>query len=99
MIVVRVELHSAITGQVTELARMHLCNVGGTRTMGNYSVETFRGRSSADLDKRISQRRGRVMNHARLNDHVWQLVGKALVAVDYVRPAAADAIERESGNG
>ena len=28
MIVVRVELHSAITHQVTELARMHICNDG-----------------------------------------------------------------------
>ena len=33
MIIVRVELHSARTGEVTELARMHISNIGGTNTL------------------------------------------------------------------
>ena len=40
MIVVRVELHSAITGQVSELARMNIANIGGTQTKGDYHCET-----------------------------------------------------------
>lgn len=84
MIVVRVELHSAITRRVTELARMHICNVGGTHTKGDYSVETFRGRDKEALDKRIVQRSGKVQGHSRLALHVWSLVAKALVAVKYL---------------
>ena len=97
MIVVRVELHAFSTREVTELARMHICNIGGTRTLGNYSVETFRGRSTADLDKLIGQRRGTVKNHPRLRDHVWNLVGKALASVDYVRTQPAPVVEGGEG--
>lgn len=83
MIVVRVELHSAITGKVSELARMHICNVGGTATKGDYHCETLRGRSKADLDKRVQQRVGNVMNYPRLAIHVWHLVARSLVAMGY----------------
>ena len=58
MIVVKVELHSAITGQISELARMHICNIGGTATKGDYHSAALRGRSKADLDRRIPQRSG-----------------------------------------
>lgn len=80
MIVVRVELHSALTRKVTELARMHICNFGGSRTVGHYEVRTLRGRSAKDLDRHIVQRTGTVMNHPRLDQHVWHLVAKALSA-------------------
>lgn len=83
MIVVRVELWSAITGEKTELARMHISNVGGTAQHGNYDCETFRGRSTADLDKRIAQRSAQVRGHPRLSQHVWNLVAKALTGMGY----------------
>lgn len=83
MIVVKVELHSAVTHKITELARMHICNIGGTQEKGDYSVQTLRGRSTEDLDKLVPQRDGTVLSHSRLNDHVWYLVGKALGAVNY----------------
>lgn len=83
MIVVRVELHSAITGQVTELARMHISNEGGTATKGDYGVETLRGRDKAALDKRRVQRSGKVTNYPRLSIHVWHLVARALIATGY----------------
>lgn len=88
MIVVRVELHKWPAGEVTELARMHICNRGGSRSArtANYSVETFRGRSTAELDRLISVRTGTVRNHPRQAEHVWSLVGKALIAADYIRP-------------
>jgi hypothetical protein len=86
MIVVRVELHSAITGQVTELARMHICNRGdGTTTVGNYKVSTLRGRHRAALDKGVVHRAGEVLGHARLKLHVWNLVARALLAMGYSR--------------
>lgn len=83
MIVVRFELHSANTGRVTELARMIICNIGGTRNSGDYSVEIMRGRSREALDKRIVHKRAKVLGHPRLSQHVWHLVAKALKASGY----------------
>jgi hypothetical protein len=83
MIIVRVELLSAITGKTTELARMDLCNIGGTRNSGDYSVQAMRGRDHATLSKRIAQREGKVLGHPRLSQHVWYLVAKALKALSY----------------
>jgi hypothetical protein len=82
MIVVRVELHSAITHKVTEIARMCIDNIGGTRNSGDYRVRTMRGRDEEALDKQTVQREGRVLGHPRLTSHVWRLVSKALKAVD-----------------
>jgi hypothetical protein len=39
MIVVRVELHSAVTGQVTELGRAIISNSGGTEKRGESLAE------------------------------------------------------------
>lgn len=83
MIVVRVELHSAITGEQTEIARMNISNIGGSEAIGNYRCETWRGRSSEDLDRGTIQRKGRVLGHARLSLHVWHLVSKALSSMGY----------------
>lgn len=83
MIVVRVELHSAITGQVTELARAHICNAGGTNERADYDVTTLRGRSTAALNQQVAQRKGKVLGHARLKLHVWHLVAKALAGIGY----------------
>lgn len=44
MIVVRIELHSEITGKVSELGRLHISNDGeGTDERGNYDVVKFGG--------------------------------------------------------
>jgi hypothetical protein len=90
MIVVRVELHSAINGRVTELARMEIANDGQASVenpnRGDYAVRTLRGRSREQLDKRSTQRSGFVRNHARLAEHVWNLVAKALKALKYGEP-------------
>ncbi|MFZ4687884.1 MAG: hypothetical protein ACOYLS_01470 [Polymorphobacter sp.] len=83
MIVVRVELWSAITGDKTELARMHISNIGGTARRGDYAGETLRGRSRDALDRGLVQHRGTVTNHPRLDLHVWHLVAKMLVACGY----------------
>lgn len=83
MIVIRVELYSAVTGKVSELARMHIANIGGTATKGDYDVQTLRGRSKTDLDRGSVQRTGKVINYPRLSIHVWHLVARALVAMGY----------------
>lgn len=51
MIVVSVILHSAVTGQTTELARAVIHNVGGTSTLGDYEAFACRGR---DKDARVA---------------------------------------------
>ena len=83
MIVVTVHLASAVTGDVTELARAYIDNTGGTAQLGNYRVRTLRGRSSEAFAKGIVQRTGHVERHPRLREHVWNLVAKALVATGY----------------
>jgi len=87
MIVVRVELHSAITGDVTELARAVICNEGGTGTKGDYGVYVCRGRDRDALNKswlnRTFTKTTKVLGHARQAEHVWNLVSKALVAAGY----------------
>ena len=86
MIVVSVKLVSAIhPSRSKELARMHICNVGGTEDRRDYSVETFRGRDSKALDKRIVNRAGSVTDHPSPAIHVWHLVYEALKAVQYNR--------------
>lgn len=87
MIVVRVEIWSAIDGQRTELARMTIDNIGGTTQCGDYRTRTLRGRSEEALARAMVaggvQREGRVLGHARLREHVWNLVAKALIGMRY----------------
>ena len=51
MIIVRVELWSAITGEVTEIARMNVANIGGTEHIGDYRCATLRGGTKDMLDQ------------------------------------------------
>lgn len=90
MIVGRVELWSAVNGQKSELARMVIDNIGGTDQRGDYRTRTLRGRSEEQLHRAMLsmpaagvQREGRVTGHARLREHVWNLVGKALSGMGY----------------
>ncbi len=87
MIVVSVELHSARTGEVTELARMLVDNQGGTDNRCDYRVRTLKGRSRAQLDQATHhltvQREALVRDHDRKRLHVWNLVAKALNIMGY----------------
>ena len=83
MIIVKVELHSAITGKITELARMRITNEGGTNVRGDYFGVTFRGRDSKALDKNAINKFGSVKNYPRLQLHVWNLVGRMLSTMGY----------------
>jgi hypothetical protein len=89
MLIVKVELHSAITGLVTEIARMRIYNDGGgTRTTGNYVAETMRGRNEDALSKNQTTRKGTVTGYPRLALHVWHLVFEALKSMNYDRTKA-----------
>lgn len=84
MIIVRVELHSAITGKTTELARMRITNDGtGSANFGNYDGATLRGRSANELDRGTVQRTARVAGYPRQRLHVWNLVSGMLNAMGY----------------
>jgi len=87
MIVIRVELWSAIDGQKTEIARAMIHNTGGGLKVGNYHGETYRGRNRGALDRAMNRRAiirtGAVIGHRRLDLHVWHLVAKMLSAMGY----------------
>lgn len=83
MIVVSVHLYSARTDEITELARLDICNIGGSDTRGNYNTRSYIGRSKKDLDKRRINREGNIIGHPRKKAHVWNLVAKALISMGY----------------
>lgn len=91
MILVRVELWSAITGRKTTLALMSICNDGEASRQnpnrGDYLAKTYVGRDEGALARSLEtdrvSKRGVVRNHARLQEHVWNLVGKALASCGY----------------
>lgn len=87
MIIIRVELWSAVAGKVTELARMGIDNIGVNGALRDYNVRTWRGRSKASLDKSMQSdivtRKGKVLKHPAEAVHIWYLIGKALAATGY----------------
>lgn len=88
MIVVRVELHSAITGQRTELARMEICNQGsGSVSLGDYAARTLRGRGEASLNQGALSRSTTLDRWPRQKLHVWNLVAALLSGMGYGHPA------------
>jgi hypothetical protein len=84
MIIVRVELLSAVSGKTTELARMEIINDGtGTLSRGTYVGTSFIGRDSAALDRQRPSKRGRVERYPRQALHVWNLVTLMLRNMGY----------------
>jgi hypothetical protein len=97
MLVVKVELHSAVDGRTEELGRLCIANVGGTRTRGKYNAAAFRkGKGQTREDLAVGALRGlqadrargvirasTVDDYARLSDPVWNLVVRALRGMGY----------------
>lgn len=83
MLVIRIELHSAITKKITVIGEMIVHNVGGTASKGNYEVCVGRKNHVGNLKKIFHEplRRGKVQNHPRKSQNVWRLVTKALLSV------------------
>ncbi|HWX31238.1 MAG TPA: hypothetical protein VNZ53_27840 [Steroidobacteraceae bacterium] len=87
MLIVRVELHSAITGKVTEIARAIIANEGGTPMRGNYWGIVAHGKTDGPMiPAAIYQRRKHethITNYPRQSKHVWNLVARMLTAMGY----------------
>lgn len=85
MIVVRVELWSAITGRKTLLGQAVISNDGtGTLDRGNYDVRVGRkGQEDLGTVYAEPQRRGRVENFARNSKNIWYLLRQALQSAGY----------------
>lgn len=87
MIVVKVELHSAVTGKVSEIGRAYFANIGGTRTRGDYGVAVCR-RGTSEVPSTdwscgtgpLPTREGKVENYPRLSYSVWRLIIRGLRA-------------------
>lgn len=78
MIVINVELHSAITGEVSRLGKAVICNDGtGSMTRGNYKMKLY-GKTDSLM------RECALTNWPRKAKHVWQLIA-AMLPLMYVR--------------
>ena len=79
MIVVKVELHSARDGEVTEIGRTVIANDGtGDRKRRNYDVAVGRRGDISLRGVARPVRRGRVENYPAESYSVWRLVIRAL---------------------
>lgn len=87
MIIVTIELKSAVDGRTEKLGEMVICNDGTStqRTRGNYDAFVYRKHKFFDWKKLTNNltRRGRVENYSRLQRPIWDLVGLALKDMGY----------------
>lgn len=84
MLILKLELHSAITGEVSEIARVRIYNDGnGTREYGDYVAEVFYGKVTEPLDVSKVYAKTEIKEYPRLGLHVWNLVARALSKLGY----------------
>ena len=78
MLIVKVELHSAVTGKISKIAEMRIVNDGtGTKKRGNYWGNVFfRSKNAKPVE-------GFVRDYPRLTKHVWNLVAAMLSDMGY----------------
>ena len=84
MLVVKVELHSAVTGEVKLLQQAIISNDGTSLLpdVGNYEVRL--GHEGEDNIKEVWENprlEGKVDNYLRMEEDVWSLVRKAIEEV------------------
>ena len=83
MIIVRVELHSAKTGNVKELARLSITNTGKNLNHpveGDYTAKVYKAPKFQAVI-----RRGELFRHRRQSKSVWTLIGKMLKSMGYIK--------------
>lgn len=83
MLVVKIELWSAVTGQASEIGRMYIGNDGtGGQSKGNYDVKVARKGSFeyGSWEEIKTVRTGRVEDYPRLSYNVWRLITRCLKA-------------------
>ena len=80
MIIVTVQLHSAVTGKKTTIGRAIIDNDGtGTAKKSNYNVRVGR-RDRTEIHQVLGKplRKGKVKDYPRASYNVWRLVIRAL---------------------
>lgn len=82
MLVLKLELHSARTGEITEIGRTIIANVGGTSKLGDYVCKVSKKRKTFDNKDTWQQplRTGSITKYPRLSYNVWRLVIRSLLA-------------------
>ncbi|WP_066546807.1 hypothetical protein [Sphingomonas sp. CCH15-F11] len=88
MIVVPIQLYSAVTGEVENLGTIVIDNIGGTRARGDYRVRAYaKGAAEAGFLHMVSRarpiREGRVFGHRRQAEPVGNLIAKAMKELGY----------------
>ena len=88
MIVVPIQLYSAVTGKVTTLGTLVLDNIGGTKDRCDYRVRVYRKGAEANGAASMVRtakptREARVLSHRRLAEPVGNLIAKAMKEVGY----------------
>jgi hypothetical protein len=80
MIVIKVELHSAVTGRITQLGKMIIANDGKSYdpNIGSYDGVVLR-----KPDFKIVTRMGRIESHKKHAETIWHLIGKMLSNMGY----------------
>lgn len=84
MLIVKIELHSARTGDTKEIGRLLIDNIsqcGNASKRGDYRVRLLRRGKFHPLQSGAVLREGRVTNYPRLTYSVWRLVYRALQSV------------------
>lgn len=84
MLVIRIELWSARTGQRKELGCAAISNVGGGHRRGNYEIELHRSFDRLK-ERRKPWRKGKVSTFPRLSLGAWDLLLRGLLACVYDR--------------
>lgn len=83
MLVIKVELHSAITGQTSEIANMVIANNGkGSHSSGDYWGRVYK-KGTNYYNKPVVIKDGEVKNYPRLDKPVWNLVQLMLTNMGY----------------
>lgn len=79
MIVIKVELHSAVTGEISQLGQMIISN---DRT-GTDNSMNYNGRVMRKPKFLLTTKRGRVENHPRKTEVIWVLIARMLKSMGY----------------
>jgi len=107
MLVVKIEIHGAVSGRVSEIGRMLIGNVSSSYgKRGDYAVKVLRRRKQVlgPTDPKVMgqwktakvTRTGEVLNYPRLSYNVWRLVSRALLSA-FPEEAPPGASEPEPG--
>lgn len=90
MLVLKLELHSAISHEVTEIGRMYICNDGtGKQDAGNYVAAVCKRGTDAmpqeaycnpNVRAPKAARSGEVRDYPRISYNVWRLVARSVLA-------------------